>query len=397
MVQERPPDGGPIVGLEYRLNRNDHKVVEDMLATRYRTLDGIAVEAHNVQRQEAVIEAARSCGVAVSIDLMTDKLAYPGFDYGDLPYLTDGRVPIEGLLRSPVARDHFVAECISFQEGRATRPVAPHVFAGDDDERRLNLLLAERAINQYGADAPVRVIAAVPRRWLTTGDNAAQLADEYAQLGVDEIELRVSPLGGRDESLTKIRAVHRALAQFRPHFSHITLSQQGLLGAPTLALGLIDTFTVGVGMKEHYDFSKIKTPQERGDDDEHLFGPRAGVYLPAASTTVDKGVATVFYQDVNLRSRLRCAHQCCPNSIDGPVRDARKHYLHSRLGQLDELADKPEPWRATSEHRRLTAALETLRILNEHVPPKGHPIKTRTLEALVQLLDEDHDASSEVA
>lgn len=55
------------MGLEYRLSRNDHKVVEDLLATRYRTLDGIAVEAHNIQRS-ALFRRRRKATAEVHAD-----------------------------------------------------------------------------------------------------------------------------------------------------------------------------------------------------------------------------------------------------------------------------------------------------------------------------------------
>jgi hypothetical protein len=78
------------MGIEFRLGGSDHKVVDDFLARRPEGVTGIWVEPHHVRIQRGVIEAARSMGLMVLVEPLTERLVAPGFTPKGLSYAARG-------------------------------------------------------------------------------------------------------------------------------------------------------------------------------------------------------------------------------------------------------------------------------------------------------------------
>jgi hypothetical protein len=383
------------MAIEFHLGRNDHKVTEDFLTAGYRVVDAITVEAHNVGRQQAAIEAAHRAGVTVRLDLLMERLTNPGFDYGPLPFTPEGGINKRKLRTSRAERSRLIDAALEFQQQVASEPVAPHVFLADERDHDLMLAFAEETLHVVGS-SDVRVVVAANRDRLgvAEGEPARELAEHLATFGVSNVELRLSPTGDPDMSLSKLRSVFNVIEAFEENIDKVVLGYQGIIGPVAIALGLTDGFSVGVGLREKYDYSSLRQPRSGG---ANSFGPQPGVYLPSAGSTVTKRMAAALYKDPSIRSRLRCPYQCCKGDIEGPARDPRTHYLHSRTGQLTEMLDKPMAWRARMEQSRLQGALDTAAIINDgHVPEASHPIKTRTLRSLIEYLQPDASADSGV-
>jgi hypothetical protein len=377
------------MGIEFRLGRNDHKVTEDFLATRWRVLDAITVEAHNAHRQAGVIEAARDAGVLVNIDLMLDRLQNPGFDYGPLPYVPSATLSGVALSNNAPARMQMVERAVEFQSKLDATIIAPHLHSDDALHDDLIIAMAADSIALAGSE-PVRVIVAANRDRLAADDFAAAryLADGLAAIGVASVELRLSPTGDKDMSESKIRSMFAVTEVFTDVIRHVVLGYQGIVGPAALAMGLAGGFTTGIGLREQYNYTSLRKPHETDDDDDHAFGPQAGVRLPNTDLTVPRRFAEALYQDIGIRARLRCGYACCHGRIDGPAHDPRKHYLRSRTEELTAMLDRPVSWRPRMEQQRLERATDTIEMINAgHVPPKCHPIKVRTLRSLASLLD----------
>jgi hypothetical protein len=381
------------MGIEFHLGRNDHKVTEDFLSGGHRVVDGITVEAHNVQRQQEVVEAAQRAGVSVRVDLLLERLTNPGFDYGPLPYLRDDGISNRILRTSRAERSRLVDATLEFQQPVVTQLVAPHVFASDDRDDHLVLELAEETLQTVGS-SDLRVVVAANRDRLVRNDGQAarHLADSLAGLGVSNLELRVSPTGDRDMSLSKVRSIFSVVADFEESIQNVVLGYQGIIGPAAQASGVSEGFSVGIGLREKYDYSSLRQPRLGGDSS---YGPQPGVFLPTAGSTVARRMAADLYKDPDIRSRLRCPYRCCKGNIEGPAADPRAHYLLSRTSQLTEMLDKPIAWRARMEQQRLQGAVDTATMVNDgHVPKDSHPIKTRTLRSLIEFLEPDSGSAS---
>lgn len=210
-------------------------------------------------------------------------------------------------------------------------------------------------------------------------------AQRYAQVGVSTVELRPSPFGGSGETRRKIREVLVALATFADEGLTAVLGQQGLLGPTALSLGLASSFSVGVGYREHYDYSRMISTQKKGGSNRG--GPTVGVFIPAANQTLPSRVAQTLYQEPELRTRLRCSLGDCAERIDGPVADPRGHYLHARAHSVNKILDQPERWRPNLLRDELVKARDERDRINAHLPRSATALDNTTLRHLKSEID----------
>jgi len=276
----------------------------------------------------------------------------------------------------------------------ATTLVPPHFY--NDDVAQLNVDLAARTLARY--DRPVRAVLVASRDYLATDDTAQRLADLYADAGLEAVELRLSPVGGEDESVRKVRSSLDVVGAFADAGLDVYLGHQGQLGQTALALGLVRGFSVGVGLHEGVNHAGVINrqthPRQPGEGVSN-YGPLAGVHLTDAAVTIPRGMARALYEDRSIRTRLSCPLGACAVHVDGPLRDVRGHYLHARANGVATLESRPAPWRPAQEYDRLRRALELRELLNQHhLPVDAHPLKTRTLRSLLGEIDYQREALS---
>jgi hypothetical protein len=373
------------MGVEFRLSRNDHRVVETFLVRSPQGVAGIQVEARHRVRQQAAIEAALAAGIDVTIDPMTERLTAEGYNAAELDYHDHDRpleLPMDMTRRA--ARENFVERVVEPQLEQVTLLTPPHFFVEDDDGVDLNIALI-RATTRFasGTSVPVRPILAVQRSFIARPGIADLIARRYAHEGVSSIDLRLSPVGGDDDGAQKIRSALDIAAAFSGRSIQVLLGRQGALGASALALGLADRFSVGIGMFERFDHKSTITRQSRPGTGGPLRGPQAGVYVGEAAVTLPRRTAQDLFDDPRLRSRIACRVGHCATDVAGPVLDPRGHYLHARANDVVVMRAQPAPWRANMQRESLMKALEVRRLINRHLPAGAHPIKNRTLTALV--------------
>jgi hypothetical protein len=385
------------MGIEFRLGRQDHKKVEDFLATEPPNVDAIWVEAGNVTLQAAVIEQAIAKGVRVLVDPMTERLTDEGYSPATIPYAKDGPLDLGRLARSAAHRGRLIEAVLDLQDpGSHFTP--PHFYVADTASAELNVALIAGTIEEAkGYD--VRAILLAGRKYLAEAGVAANLAQRYADVGVTSLDLRLTPLGTDDDGARKIRTAYDIMAAFRREGISVTLGSQGLLGQTALALGIVDGFSTGIGMRQSINHGSAMAVQRKPKDDSaEFFAPQPGIWLPGAEVTVLRRVAALLLDDRSIRSRLACHIDSCATEITGPLKDPRTHYLHSRCSEVAALLSRPAPWRAAQEETRLRRAIEMRNIVNTHLPEmigevKVYPIKTRTLEVLVAELEERQQAA----
>jgi hypothetical protein len=218
---------------------------------------------------------------------------------------------------------------------------------------------------------------------------AGALAAEYIAAGITELELRISPLGGENESVRKVRAAFALLDAFTSAGLLVTLGQSGNIGQVALALGHAGHFSIGIGMREKIDhvaaITRQKAPPKQSEDGEtQSGGPTAGIYLPGLALTSKPRVGRVFLANTDIRTRVGCRLGICGTSVHGPGLDPRAHYLHARTHEVQQLLGRPQQWRHSSEVDRLRRALELRELINRNYLADGaKPIPTRTLGSLI--------------
>lgn len=386
------------MSVQFRLGRNDHRVTEDFLSRTPRATSAITLDPKAARYQAAAAEAARDHGISVFVEPCTERLTDAGFGLDAYPMWAGAPYNTDALAADPRLRLDLVARTIAAHPDVATHITAPHFFVDNDRSARLNVDLAEMTLIQAGK--PVRAVLTISNKY--AGAHAAELASEYASAGITVLELRLSPFGGEDESLKKIRDGFATAQAFTDAGLSVTLGQSGNLGQVAVALGHVEAYSVGIGLLvesvNHASVvSRQKTPPKPRSKDEPGGGPVPGIYLNGIALTAPPRVAKLLLGHSDLRIRVGCREGRCGTSVRGPLVDTRDHYLHSRDSHMGRLLDQPKGWRPTSEIDRLRAAFS----LREHINTNYlgsealelPALKTRTLSSLISDIESVRSAS----
>lgn len=384
------------MGVAFQLGHSDHKVVEDFLLRQPAGVSAITLHAKAARHQQAAAEAAIAAGVSVFYNPATERLAAPGYAMPEAPFYAHAPYDVDLLASDAAARARLIDLVIEGHPTFTTAITPPHFYVNSMRSANLNAALA--ADTRKSTDKPIQAVLVLDRRFGLKV--AAELAAQYAQEGIRNLELRLSPFGGEDESIAKIKSGFTILDAFRAAGITTTLGWSGNIGQSAVALGHTDNYSVGVGLLEHVShtamISRQRLPPKLDENGKKKGGPQfEGVYLPGIAATVSRKVAETLLGHTDLRLRLSCRLDECRASIDGPTRASRRHYLHARAHEMDDLLKKPEPWRATTEEDRLGRALALRDLVNEKYRAGDSPaLKTRTLRSILDLSGESTAAQT---
>lgn len=383
------------MGVEFRIARSDQKAIEDFLSRRPDGVSAISLDTKAGTAQFNAARAAHEANVAVYWEPGTERLASLGHNHSQHPLWGGQPFDPAVLATSSNDSDQLVEATLAAHPDGVTHATAPHFYATDATTAQLNVALAERTRELHRAQ-PTRAILTISARNAVQLVDELDLAAEYARAGVDAIEIRLSPFGGEDVSLSRIRNAFAVLEKFRSQGMKVTAGHCGTIGLVAVALGHADAHSLGIGYLERVDHSAAISRQARPPaPDAERRGPAAGVYLPAIAATVPRKLATFLLENREIRSRLACRTGSCRTGILEPVESARVHYVHSRAAEMASLLARPKPWRATLETERLTQRLQMRDRVNKHcLPPKISPIETRTLRGLLDLFGDRQQAAS---
>lgn len=377
------------MGVEFQLGHNDHKTVEDFLLRRPTGIAAVTVHAKAARHQQAAAEAARAAGVEVYLNPATERLVAPGYELPGCPYFSATPYDVDELSANSSSRTQLIDAVVAGHPSFVSMITAPHFFVDSPRSASLNVVLA--ADTALSTDLPVRAVLVLERRFGVK--IAVDLAAQYSQTRIARLELRLSPFGGEDESLAKIKSAYVILDAFRNAGVVTTLGLSGTIGHAAVAFGHADRYSVGVGQLEHVSHTSTISAQQRPPQlDENgkkkSGGGGDGVYLPGIAQTVSRAAAGALLGHSDIRLRLGCRLEGCAASVAGPTTDPRRHYLHARTQEMDDLLQRPVPWRPTIEIDRLSKALAFRELINDRYRTGlKTDLKTRTLRSLVDLAE----------
>lgn len=375
------------MGVEFRLGRQDGHKAEDFLARRPGGVSAITLDTVYGRYQLDAAEAARDAGVDVLFDPATERMADSGFEPPGIPYFDGEPFDLDALATQAGVRNRLVEGVIEAHPDQSTIVTPPHFHVHDDRSAALNLTLAEESAQL--SDKPVRAALVIGRKFAVTA--AERLAQEYLDAGIAALDLRITPLGGDNESVAKIRSVFAVADLFTGAGIDVVLGFSGNIGQTAVALGHAAHYSVGVGLREQVNHAAAigrqkAPPRTTADDSEGggRFGAVAGIYLPGPAITVGRKAGGALLENVDIRIRIGCRRGPCGNSVSGPALDPRAHYLHARAAEMDSMLSRPVAWRATSEIERLRRALELRELINSaYLTATVRPLNTRTVRSLI--------------
>lgn len=375
------------MSVEFRVGYDDHLVVADFLETRPSGTAGVVVDAHYLKRHANVVEAAVRLGIDIVVEPLTERMVAEGLDS---PQLADLRAAVASYVASPTMAyaAALVEETLSLQPDAVTRIVPPHFLVDSKDGLERNLQLARLTHEQIRGAKPLRAVLVIRSAEVDLASLSA-VARAYREARVDEVDLRITPLGGEDERLRKVRLFFEAAGEFREAGIDVIAGQQGAIGPTAVALGTIGRYSVGVGVREKVD-AAAELSRQRAQvkpDRKSQGGSPKRVFVPGPDITVDARIATNLYRIPELRVRIACMEGACRESIEGPLTDTRTHYLHSRSEFAARQLAMPSSWRPIQERDRLIRSVEMRRALNKHLSIGDTQLPTRTPESLITYID----------
>lgn len=383
------------MALEFQLDHQDHKKVEDFLARTPEGVSAISLHPKVAANQQGAAEAARDAGLDVLYDPRTERLEHEGLTLNGLPGYTGTPYDLDELAADLTKRQALVDAVLAAHPEFVTIVTPPHFYARDQRSANLNLALAEAS--KLGTDKRVRPVLMLKARFNVT--DATHLAADYAAAGFDEIDLRFTPLGGEDDGIPKVRIAFAIADIFREAGLRVIFGRAGNVGQTAFALGHADGYSMGIGQLEHVnhasDINRQKQKPKLDEDGNKVKnkGTWQGVYLPGLAATVSMKRARDLLGHSDVRTRLGCRLDHCANSLMGPVSDYRSHYLHSRSADASRLLGTPTAWRGKIETDRLQRALELRDLVNAKYRADAEPLlKTRTLRSLLDGIEEARSA-----
>lgn len=376
------------MGIQFRLGPNDHKPVEDFLAREHAGVDAITLDTKAARHQAGAAAAAIEAGLHVYWEPAAERLAHEGFGLEKLPLWSGQPYDINRLSADHAARAALVDLALEKSPSPVTHITAPHFYVTDERTARLNVDLAERTRLAVGADKPTRAVITVSTTAMSR--LTIDLAAEYSAAGIADVEIRLSPFGGDDESIRKIRIAFSLLDHFREHGLIATLGMSGNIGRAAFAMGHADSYSVGLGMLEKVNHATTMARYRRAPDPEKSQGGGAagGIYLPGLSATVTAKAAEQLLSHTDIRTRVGCRLGSCRDSVTGPLDDRRAHYLHSRAAEIAEMLQRPAPWRGAMEVDRLVEAISLRERVNEHY--LSNDVRKLVTRTMCSLVDEIH-------
>ncbi len=378
------------MSVEFTLGHNDHIKAEDFLASRPAGVGAVTLHPTAAKHQLGVAEAARDAGMDVLFEPRTEYLAYP--DPGEatrkLPGWTGEVLDISRLTRNQSERDRLVASVLDAHPDETTLVTPPSFLIEDARHGHLNVALAEAA--RLATDKPVRARVLLASR--VTVATMDEIAGEYRDAGISQVDLRITPLTGENDGIRKINMIFLTADLFRDAGITVTLGNSGNVGRVAYALGRVDAYSIGIGENEHVDHAgrvrrQVSPPPARFDENGRRLGGGGweGIYLPGLAATVSRKVGETLLGHTDIRTRIGCRIGACADSIAGPLQDHKTHYMHARAAEMAELVAKPAPWRVPIELDRIQRAFDLRRLVNEQYRGNGQPeLKTRTLSSLIE-------------
>lgn len=376
------------MGVEFRLGRQDAHKAEDFLARRPGGVSGIILDTAYARYQLDAADAARDAGIDVLYDPATERMADRGFEPAGVAFYPGEPFDVDALAHDAAARTRLVEGVLSAHPDPTTLVTPPHFHVHDHRSASLNVALAEEAVHL--SDKPVRAALIINRKF--GAESAASLAADYASAGISGVDLRVTPLGGENESVKKIKSVFDIADAFAAAGLEVVLGYSGNIGQTAVALGHARHYSVGVGLREQVNHSatitRQKAPPRESQAGGGHFGAVAGIYLPGPAATVGRKAGKALLDNTDIRTRIGCRIDGCGRSVSGPAADPREHYLHARAGEMAAMLDRPAPWRASMEKDRLSRALELRELINgRYLTSDVKPLGTRTLRSLIDDID----------
>lgn len=336
-------DAGEPLGLFFRVGRNDHPVLKQLLSENRVGMLGAVFDPCNCGCQEELRTEFTQRHLDVILDPALMELSTLGGHTRarkQLPWA--GPQPhTPALFDNPFSMQ--VADQIAqFVKANAfTAVLAPtHYLAeGFKDpwlqiDKRLVVLLRERLDAIGCTDVAIYYPLATSTKTFTDAAQRVGIKAALTGLPIDALWLRSHPFGSESGDTTLRRYV-QACQDFHGLGLPLISEKTGVLGLALLAFGAVSGIESGVSSGEKFDYGRLK--HQRIPNGK--FGTTPRVYLPDLGGFLTRKEARLFFAHRGLRQFACRDSQCCPRGVESMTGvGSRRHFAFQRMDEVAKLS-----------------------------------------------------------
>jgi hypothetical protein len=335
-------DPGEPLGLYFRVGRDDHTTLKQLLSENRAGLSGVVFDPcfQGIQQELKAEIVQRNLDAILDPQMM--ELAGQG---GHTP--ARQRLPWGGPTLH-VPGDFDTAKCglICTQiaafvaKHQFTAVLAPthYLHDGASDpwlaiDKQLVIGLRECLDANHCQAIPLYYPLAIPMKMLTNGNSRLRLKAALRGLPIDGIWLRIQPFGSSSGDTT-LRRYIAACQELHTLELPLIAEKTGVLGLALLAFGAVSGIDCGVSSGEKFDFARLMRAARKNG----TFRRAARVYLPDLGGFLTRQQADRLFKNSSLR-KLACRDsECCRRGHESMLQDPRRHFVYTRMGEISTLS-----------------------------------------------------------
>ena len=339
------------LGLYIRPGANDHTVALDLLAQDHGLMSGLVFDARYDSRHAELRTEIQRQHMEAVLDPRTMELATAGgftdslarLDWAsDEPHRTSdfhgkqGQIIIDTICEHVIARSYtaVLAPTHYLAQGAAD----PWFEIDRSSTRRLRERLDAAGCQSTVIYYPL----GVPSNVFHNDAQRRALIDGLRGLAFDALWLRIHPFGATSGPLSMRRYIEscRELHQLR---RPIVAERTGTPGLALLGFCAVGGIECGVTVGERFNVNGWLKPRSGTG-----FMRQSRVYIPSVGTFLDRKEAEQFFESPAMKAAFACHDsKCCRRGARDMLRDPRRHFLITRMNEVQTLSSQPEPIRPT--------------------------------------------------
>lgn len=336
-------DAGEPLGLFFRVGKNDHTVLKQLLSeNRVGMLGAVFDPCHCGCQEELRTEFSQR-----HLDAILDPAL---MELATLGGCTPSRQQLRWASPEPQTPAHFngqfsgkitnqIAEFVAANGFTAVLAPTHYLTEGMKDpwlqiDKRLVVGLRECLDVNGCKDVAIYYPLAISTKTFTESAQRVAIKAALSGLPIDAIWLRTHPFGSESGDTALGRYI-QCCQDMHGLGVPLVSEKTGVLGLALLAFGAVSGVESGVSSGEKFDYGRIKRPRIPSGK----FGLTPRVYLADLGGFLSRKEAQQFFQHRGLRQFACRDSQCCQRGVESMTgAGSRRHFAFRRMDEVARLS-----------------------------------------------------------
>ena len=334
-------EAGEPLGLFFRPGKEDHKVLQQLLSEGQVGMHGAILGPNHCNFQEDLRSDLHSRNLDVILDTGMLELATLNGHTSrkQFPWANPcPHVPADFDSNAIRLKAEAIAQFVATYKFTAVLAPTHYLAQGIADpwlpiDQKLVLALREALDSANLRDVSIYYPLAIQGKLFVEANTLTRLKAVFSSCPIDSLWLRIHPFGS-DSGDTILRRYILACRELHSLGVPVVAEKTGVLGLALLAFGAVSGLESGIANGEKFDHSRLTRPRKPGSK----FGKTSRVYLPDCGLFLSRKEAEEFFSIRGTRQYACRNTQCCGRGYESMVADSRRHFTHTRMGQVAHLS-----------------------------------------------------------